>query len=74
MDTEEPTGDEEEERGGIAARLNDLTIETAGTEEEAAEGLAVALEMQVEEEEVCEGEEGGGDTQRELESLDFLTQ
>ena len=74
MDTEEPAGDEEEERGGIAARLNDLTIETAGTEEEAAEGLAVALEMQVEEEEVCEGEEGGGDTQRELESLDFLTQ
>ena len=27
--------------------LNNLTIETAGTEEEAEEGLAVALEMEV---------------------------
>ena len=48
-DTEEVAGDEEEERGGIAARLDNLTIETAGTEEEIAEGLAVALEMEVEE-------------------------
>ena len=38
-------GDEEEERGGIAAGLNNLTIETAGTEEKEVEGLAEALEM-----------------------------
>ena len=44
-DTEEVAGDEEEERGGIAAGLNNLTIETAGTEEKEVEGLAEALEM-----------------------------
>ena len=74
LDTEESAGDEEDKRGGIAARLNNLTIETAGTEEEAAEGLAVVLEMQVEEDERREGEEGGGRTQRALEALEFLTQ
>ena len=35
--------EEEEESGGIATRLNNLSIETAGREEEAAEGLADAL-------------------------------
>ena len=40
---------EEEESGGIAAGFHNLNIETAVTEEEAAEGLAAALEMEVEE-------------------------
>ena len=31
----------------MACLLNNLKIETAGTEEEAAEGLEVALEMEV---------------------------
>ena len=66
-ETEKATGDEEEEEiGRIASRLNNLTIETAGTEEEATEGLAVALDMQVDEDEEREGEEGGGGTQRAL--------
>ena len=47
-DAEEDAGDEEEERGGIADGLGNLTIETAATEEEAAEGLVVALEKEVE--------------------------
>ena len=46
-----------------------------GTEEEAAEGLGVAPEMQVEEdEEEGKGEEGGIGTKRVLEALEFLTQ
>ena len=53
--------------------MNDLTIEAAGTEEEAAEGLEATLEIEVEER-GSEGEEGGGGTQRELEALEFLTQ
>ena len=63
--------DEEEESQGLAACLNKLTIETAGTEEEAAEKLEDALEMEIEE--TCEGEEGGDGTQREMGDLDFLT-
>ena len=39
-----------------------------------AEGLAVALEMEVEKEEGREGEEEGVGTQRALEALEFLTQ
>ena len=31
----------------MAAGLNNLTIETAGTEEEAAEDIVAALEMEV---------------------------
>ena len=54
-------------------QMNNLTIETAGTEEEAAEGLEAALEMEVEER-GSEGEEGGGGTQRALEALELLTQ
>ena len=49
-----------------------LTIETAGTEEEAEEGLTVALEVEVDR--GNEGEEGGGRTQRSLEALELLTQ
>ena len=39
-----------------------LSIETAGTDEEAAEGLAAALEMEVEEDRGSEGEEEGDGT------------
>ena len=68
------SAEEEEERGVIEAALNNLTIETAGTEEEAAEGLVASLEMDVEEDTGSEGEEGGGFTQRALGALEFLTQ
>ena len=44
------------------------------TEEEAAEGLAAALGMEVEEERRGDGEAEGGGTQRALEDLKFLTQ
>ena len=73
-DKEEVAGYKEEERGGIAVTLDNLNIETAVTEEEATEGLAVALEMQVEEDEGSDGEEGGGGTQQAVEALEFLTQ
>ena len=66
--------EEEEEGVGIAAGLSNLNIETAGTEEEAAAGLAEALGMEVEEDEGSEGKEGGGGTQRALEDLEFLNQ
>ena len=59
---EEEAGDleeEEEESGGMAARLNSLRIETAGTKEEAEEGLAASLEMEVEEDRGSKGEKGG---------------
>ena len=42
------SAEEEEERGGVAGLLNNLTIETAGTEEEATGGLEAALGMEVE--------------------------
>ena len=70
-------GEEPEEEGAeVVARINNITIETAGTEEEVGEELTVALEMEmeVEEEEGSEGEEWGGGTQRALEALEFLTQ
>ena len=57
--------------------MGNLNIETAVTEEEAAERLEVALEtqeMEVEGDGGSEGDEGGGGTQRALESLEFLTQ
>ena len=56
------------------AGINNLTIETEGTEEEAAEGLVAALEMEVEEDRGSEGEEEGGGTQRALGALEFLSQ
>ena len=61
------------------AGLNNLIIETAGTEEESAEGLKAALgmasqEMEVEEDRGSEGEDLGGGTQRALGPLEFLTQ
>ena len=65
---------EGEEGGGITEGLLNLNIEIAGTKEEAAEGLAEALGMEVVEDEGSEGEEEGGGTQRALEDLEFLTQ
>ena len=56
----------------MAAALNNLTIETVGTKEEAAEQMEVALEMEVYE--TGEGEEGGGRNLRALVALEFLTQ
>ena len=58
----------------MAACLHNLRIETAGSEEEAEEGMAEALEMEVERDRGSKGEEGGGGTQRALEALEFLTQ
>ena len=46
---EEETEEPEEEGAEVAASLGNLTIETAGTEEEAEEELAVDLEMEEEE-------------------------
>ena len=66
--------EEEEEGGEIWVGLNNLTIETAGTEEEATEGLEVALGMEVEEVGGSEGKEGGDGNPRALGSLEFLTQ
>ena len=60
--------------GGVAAEMGNLTIETAGTEEEAEENLEAALEIEVKEDRGCEGEEEGGGTQRTLGAPEFLTQ
>ena len=61
-DEEEAESEEEEEDrgGGIMECLNNLNIETAGTEGEAAEGLAAALGMSNQEMEV-EGDRGSED-------------
>ena len=66
--------EEENERGGVAGLLDNLTIETAGTEEEAAVGIEAALAMEVEGDRESEGDEDGGGTQRALGDLEFLTQ
>ena len=61
----------------MAGLIHNLTIETASTEEEAAEGLEAALEtqeMEVEGYGGREGEEEGGGNQRALEAFEFLTQ
>ena len=65
--------EEDAEREGVAGLLNNLTIEMVGTEEEAAEGLASAMEMEVEEDMGSEGEDEGGGTQRALVALELLT-
>ena len=72
-DVEDSEKEEEEESGRMMTRLTNLSIETAGTEEEAAEGLAAALEMEAEEDRGSEGDEEGGGNQRALGSLEFLT-
>ena len=56
------------------ARLNNLTIETAGTEEEAAEGLEAALGMEVEEDGGSDGEEGSKGASRALGALELISQ
>ena len=59
----------QEESGEVSGLLSNLIIETAGTQEEAAEGLAEALQMEGVEAEESEGKEGGGGTLRALEYL-----
>ena len=54
------------------AGINNLRIDTAGTEEEAAEGMADALRMEGMEDEGREVEEEGGGTLQALESLELL--
>ena len=58
---EAETSDEEEESGGVAAVMNNLKIEMAGTEEEATKNIQVVLNMEIGEAggDVAEGEEGG---------------
>ena len=75
----ETSEEEEEEEGGVVAGLSNINIETAGTDEKAAEGLEAALgvalqEMEVEEDRGTKGEEYGGVTQRALGALELLTQ
>ena len=70
----EEAEEEEEESRGVLDGINNLTIETTGTEEETADGLEAALGMDVEEDRDSEGEEGGEGTQRALGALEFLTQ
>ena len=53
----------------MAGLLNNIRIETVGIDEEATEGLADALEMEVEEDRGGEGEDEGGRTQRALGAL-----
>ena len=53
--------EEEDEGGRVLARIKNLTIETAVTEEDAAEGLVAALEMEVGEYRGSGGEEEGGE-------------
>ena len=67
---------EEEESESVALGINTLSIETAGTEEEATESLEAVLEMEVngDGEGKVEGEEGGVGTQGALGALEFLTQ
>ena len=48
--------EEEEESGNVLAGINNLRIETAGKEEEAAEHLEAALGMEVEADKGSEGE------------------
>ena len=58
----------------MLAGISNLRIETAGTEEEAAEHFVAALGMEVEAERRSKGEDEGGGTQRALGALEFLTQ
>ena len=51
----EENEEEEEESGVVVQAINNLTIEMAGTEEEAADGLEAALGMEVEEDRDSEG-------------------
>ena len=68
--------EEDEEGGEVVAgwTLNNVSIETAGTEEEAVDGLEAALGLKVKEYRDSEFEEGREGTQRALGTLEFLTQ
>ena len=58
--------EQEEESGEVAGLLTNLRIETAGTEEETAEGMSEALRMEGVEDEGSKGDEGGGGTLRAI--------
>ena len=58
----------------MLAEINNLTIETVGTEEDTEEQLTASLEMDVEEDRGGEDDNEGGGTQRSLGALEFLTQ
>ena len=49
------TAEEENESGGVLVGITNLSIETAGTQEEAEEGLVAALKMEVEEDRGSKG-------------------
>ena len=66
--------EEEEESRGVLAGITNLTIDTAVTEEEAADTLEAEIGVEVEEDEDSDGEEGDDRTQSELGALEFLTQ
>ena len=72
------TTEGEEESQGVAGLLNNLNIETGGTEEKAAEGLEVALGMEVDGDDkddgARKGAEDGDATIRALGAIVFLTQ
>ena len=65
---------EERDNRGVAGLLNNLTTETAGTEEEAAELPNEALGIEVEETGEGEVEERVEGASKALGSLEFLTQ
>ena len=73
---------EEEETESVAVGIENINIEKAGTEEEAAEGLKARLGMEIEEEGEGEGEgEGKGKVEEGVDgnlraqgALEFLTQ
>ena len=76
MKEESEATDEEEERGGVVDGINNLSIETVGTEEDASEIFMAVQEMEAEEEreDSVEGVEGGVGTQGALGVLELLTQ
>ena len=57
----------------MAGLFNNINIETAVTDEEAADGLEAALGIELEEDMDSEGKEGVEGTQWALVSLEFLT-
>ena len=66
--------EEEEAIYTVVVGLDNLTIETGGMEEEAADSLNATLGMEVEENRASEVEVGCDRTQRDLGALEFLTQ
>ena len=58
----------------MVQKINNLRIDMAKTEEDAAERLEAVLEMEFSVDGEGEGEEGGVGTQMTLVALEFLTQ